>query len=159
MVYANNCSDDSAQVARHAAVAAPVALRVVEVRLPQVQAHAGGARRAAMDLAEAWLRELSAFDGVILTTDADSQAARNWISANLNAFARGADAVLGHISLDDVVSPWVPAFAGMTSTDPIRTESALSNRTADFGAKLFLANTDNAPRPPFRVDVNRLCFA
>jgi hypothetical protein len=101
VVFANNCSDDSAQAARRAGEGAPFALRVVEGRLPRAQAHAGGARRKAMDLAEAWLRELRAFDGVILTTDADSQVAPNWICANLSGFAEGVDAVLGQISLDE----------------------------------------------------------
>ena len=101
VIFANNCSDDSAYAARLAAGGAPFVLRVVEARLPRTQAHAGGARRKAMDLAEAWLRELRAFDGVILTTDADSQVAPNWICANLSAFAQDVDAVLGQISLDE----------------------------------------------------------
>ncbi len=101
VVFANNCDDDSAEVARQAAIGAPFGLRVVESRLPKAQSHAGGARRKAMDLAEAWLQELGAFDGVILTTDADSQVSPNWISANLDAFAQGVDAVLGRISLDE----------------------------------------------------------
>ena len=40
-------------------------------------------------------------DGVILTTDADSQVAPNWIAENLAAFEAGAEAVLGRIDLDD----------------------------------------------------------
>ena len=39
-------------------------------------------------------------DGVILTTDADSQVAPNWIAENLAAFEAGAEAVLGRIDLD-----------------------------------------------------------
>ena len=38
---------------------------------------------------------------MILTTDADSQVAPNWIAANLAAFEAGAEAVLGRIELDD----------------------------------------------------------
>ena len=53
-----------------------------------------------MDIAEAWLVEGGERDGVILTTDADSQVAPNWIAANLAAFEAGADAVLGRIDLD-----------------------------------------------------------
>ena len=48
---------------------------VVEATLPPGAAHAGNARRAAMDIAEAWLLEGGEKDGVILTTDADSQVA------------------------------------------------------------------------------------
>ena len=53
-----------------------------------------------MDLAEAWLRERGEDDGAILTTDADSQVAPDWIAENLAAIDAGADAVLGRISLD-----------------------------------------------------------
>jgi hypothetical protein len=53
-----------------------------------------------MDIAEAWLMEGGEKDGVILTTDADSQVAPNWIAQNLAAFEAGAEAVLGRIDLD-----------------------------------------------------------
>jgi hypothetical protein len=43
-----------------------------------------------MDLAEAWLEEGGETDGVILTTDAGSQVAPNWIAENLAAFQDGA---------------------------------------------------------------------
>ncbi len=101
LVLANNCSDDSAAVARRFAVEALFTMRVVEARLPREQSHAGGARRMAMDLAEAWLWESEADDGVILTTDADSRVAPDWVSSTLDAFSQGADAVLGRISLDE----------------------------------------------------------
>jgi GT2 family glycosyltransferase len=110
VVFANNCSDDSAQVARLAAEGAPFAIRVVEARLASKQSHAGGARRVAMDLAEAWLQELSAEDGIIMTTDADSRVAPDWISANLKAFDQGAEAVLGRISLDEEGELLPPMF-------------------------------------------------
>ena len=38
---------------------------------------------------------------MILTTDADSQVAPNWIAENLAAFEAGAEAVLGRIALDE----------------------------------------------------------
>jgi hypothetical protein len=53
-----------------------------------------------MDIAEAWLEERGERRGVILTTDADSQVAPNWIAENLAAIRAGADAVLGRINLD-----------------------------------------------------------
>jgi hypothetical protein len=53
-----------------------------------------------MDLAETWLEEGGERDGVILTTDADSQVAPSWIAENLAAFEAGAEAVLGRIDLD-----------------------------------------------------------
>jgi Glycosyl transferase family 2 len=100
VVFANNCTDQSASVARALAECWSLNIRVVEARLPPSAAHAGAARRAAMDLAEAWLVEGGDADGVILTTDADSQVAPNWIAANLAAFEAGAEAVLGRIALD-----------------------------------------------------------
>ena len=100
IVFANDCSDDSAAIVSRAALTAPVDIRVVEAKLPTEHAHAGGARRAAMDLAEAWLRAAGKWSGVILTTDADSAVSPTWIFANLEAFAQGADAVLGQIALD-----------------------------------------------------------
>jgi cellulose synthase/poly-beta-1,6-N-acetylglucosamine synthase-like glycosyltransferase len=101
VVFANNCSDQSASVARALAECWSLNIRVLEARLPPEAAHAGAARRAAMDLAEAWLVEGGDKDGVILTTDADSQVAPNWIATNLAAFEAGAEAVLGRIALDD----------------------------------------------------------
>ena len=100
-VFANNCTDRSASLARKIGAGLSLDLRVVEARLPPATAHAGAARRAAMDLAEAWLVEAGEKDCVVLTTDADSQVAPNWIAENLAAFAVGAEAVLGRIDLDD----------------------------------------------------------
>jgi hypothetical protein len=101
VLFANNCTDGSASLARKLGDGLSLDVRVVEARLPPAIAHAGSARRAAMDLAEAWLVEAGGSDGVILATDADSQVAPNWIAENLAAFAAGAEAVLGRINLDD----------------------------------------------------------
>jgi len=101
VVFANNCTDQSASLARRLGECLSLDLRVVEARLPPTTAHAGNARRAAMDLAEAWLVEGGERDGVILTTDADSQVGTNWIAENLAAFEAGAEAVLGRIDLDE----------------------------------------------------------
>jgi GT2 family glycosyltransferase len=101
LIYANNCSDDSADIARRAFSDKPFPIKVVEATLPPENAHAGGARRRAMDLAADWLKECKTPNGVILTTDADSQVSTNWIFANLEAIAEGADAVLGHLAFDE----------------------------------------------------------
>ena len=100
-VFANNCTDHSASLARKFGGGLSLNVRVVEARLPPAAAHAGNARRASMDLAEAWLVEEGERDGVILTTDADSQVGTNWIAENLAAFEAGAEAVLGRIDLDE----------------------------------------------------------
>jgi hypothetical protein len=100
VVFANNCADKSASLARSLGKCSALDVRVIEALLPPATAHAGAARRAAMDIAEAWLVEEGERDGVILTTDADSQVTPNWIAANLAAFEAGAEAVLGRIDLD-----------------------------------------------------------
>jgi cellulose synthase/poly-beta-1,6-N-acetylglucosamine synthase-like glycosyltransferase len=99
-VFANNCTDRSASLARKLGASWRLDIRVVEASLPPSAAHAGNARRGAMDIAEVWLMEGGEKDGVILTTDADSQVAPNWIAQNLAAFEAGAEAVLGRIDLD-----------------------------------------------------------
>jgi hypothetical protein len=99
-VFANNCADRSASLARKLGGDLSLDVRVVEASFPPAAAHAGNARRTAMDIAEAWLGERGETGGVILTTDADSQVAPNWIAANIAAFAAGAEAVLGRIDLD-----------------------------------------------------------
>jgi cellulose synthase/poly-beta-1,6-N-acetylglucosamine synthase-like glycosyltransferase len=99
-VFANNCRDQSASLARSLGKCWALDVRVVEASLPMGIAHAGAARRAAMDIAEGWLGEGGETDGVILTTDADSQVAPTWVAQNLAAFAAGAEAVLGHVDLD-----------------------------------------------------------
>jgi GT2 family glycosyltransferase len=101
VVFANNCTDQSASIARNLARVLSLNIRVVEEEFPPTAAHAGAARRVAMDMAEAWLMEACDPTGVILTTDADSQVAADWIAENLAAFELGADAVLGRIDLDD----------------------------------------------------------
>jgi hypothetical protein len=101
VIFANNCSDESAELARSLVQHLPFAVRIVEAYLPRARAHAGGARRAAMDLAEAWLVERGEDDGVILTTDADSQVSPVWIANNLAAIDAGVDAVLGRVALDE----------------------------------------------------------
>ena len=100
-VFANNCTDRSASLARKLGASWRLDIRVVEASLPPSAAHAGNARRGAMDIAEVWLMEGGEKDGVILTTDADSQIAPNWIAENLAAFEAGAEAVLGRIGLDE----------------------------------------------------------
>jgi cellulose synthase/poly-beta-1,6-N-acetylglucosamine synthase-like glycosyltransferase len=100
VIYANNCTDNSAKVARSMSAHLSLPALVVEASLPPAEAHAGNARRAAMDIAETWLAERGP-NGVLLTTDADSEVPPDWIANNLSAVDSGADAVLGRIALDE----------------------------------------------------------
>jgi hypothetical protein len=79
VLFANNCTDQSASLGRSLGELWSLDIRVFEAALPPGAAHAGAARRAAMDLAGTWLEEGGERDGVILTTDADSRVAPTWI--------------------------------------------------------------------------------
>lgn len=91
IVLANNCDDETAAVAR--ASHWPMQMTVAERRLAQDIAHAGTARRLAMQLA-------AAQSDIILTTDADCIADADWAESMISSFAGGADAVAGRVSGD-----------------------------------------------------------
>jgi GT2 family glycosyltransferase len=91
VVLANNCSDGTADRLRQTFGADP-RLDLREVSLPPPYAHVGWARRLAMDAAA---DALGGFDDVLLTTDADTLVAPDWIAANVRALAAGCDAVAG----------------------------------------------------------------
>ena len=78
---------------RAAACASPL----LNVRLPAEAAHAGWARRLAMDLAAGLLLERGEPDAVILTTDADCAPLPGWLDASLAGLEAGADIVAGAI--------------------------------------------------------------
>ena len=62
---------------------------------------AGHARRLGMEEARGRLMSLDRPDGLIASTDADTVVASNWLSVQLEAAARGAKAIGGHIELRD----------------------------------------------------------
>ena len=97
LLLLNNCTDDSITVARRASARhSALRLHVLECTLPEQQAHVGTARRMLMDTA--WHRlHRCATTAAILSTDADTVVSKNWITENLRALARGADAVGGEI--------------------------------------------------------------
>ena len=98
LLFLNNCSDGTAHVVASLRPSLPIPLRVIERTF--AEANAGWARREAMEAAAGWLEEAGAFDGVILTTDADSRVPGDWVARNLTVIAAGADAVAGKIALD-----------------------------------------------------------
>ena len=99
LVFANNCTDDTAEVARTFAALVPHPLTVIAELLPHGQRSAGGARKRAMDLAAAMLQERGGA-GLILTTDADSCVAPTWFAATMREFGKGVDCVAGYIDAD-----------------------------------------------------------
>ena len=101
VVFANNCTDQSASLARklgEVCRSTSASSKLDCLRRPRTLATLVARRWI---IAEAWLVEGGERDGVILTTDADSQVAPNWIAENLAAFEAGAEAVLGRIDLDE----------------------------------------------------------
>ena len=101
ILFANNCDDDSAAIARCFARQHPdLALHVVEKTLPAPDAHIGWVRKRLMD--EAYYRlTLEGRDrGIIASTDGDTRVSPTWIAATIHEVARGADAVGGRIVTD-----------------------------------------------------------
>ncbi len=101
IVFANNCTDQSAALTRAFAARHPtLALHVVERAYPAGAFHIGHARRLLMDEACRRLLLLGQRRGVIASTDGDTRVAPTWIVATLRECARGADAVGGRIVTD-----------------------------------------------------------
>ncbi|MEG8029673.1 glycosyltransferase [Sphingomonas aerolata] len=99
-ILINNTVDDSvAAVARaQAAWGERLHLAVACHDLPPARAHAGTARRLAM---EAGLARIDPDRGVLISTDADTRPPSDWISAMLRAIDAGLDIVGGRIVVDD----------------------------------------------------------
>lgn len=95
-ILVNNSSDQTAQRALRA-IPAGRPVRVVTQTLPPGDANVVGARRAALELAAARLGGNP--DGLIVSTDADSVPAPDWLRHLQAAFRLGADAACGRILL------------------------------------------------------------
>lgn len=95
----DDCTDATAVRARQTPLGG---VTLHEVRVSGLGA--GGARAAGMDLACHRLESVGAEDGLIATTDADSQVAPDWLERQLEAVAAGASAIGGLISLDRIGS-------------------------------------------------------
>ncbi|MGD9804684.1 MAG: glycosyltransferase family 2 protein [Hyphomicrobiaceae bacterium] len=96
LVLANNCADDTADVAREAArQLRHCMLETVTVELPDQLAHAGGARRRAV--AQGIRRYAATSDDIIVSTDADARLRRDALWRIWNAISQGDDLVLAKI--------------------------------------------------------------
>ena len=98
LLVLNNCTDGSAAVAAALAERRPW-LRTVSVRLGPGEAHVGRARQLAMDAACTRLLAAGWPEGVVLSTDADTEPAPDWIARTAAELARGVDAVGGRAML------------------------------------------------------------
>jgi hypothetical protein len=92
VVLANNCDDGTADSARNAGFGRGVRVTVLERRLPPHLAHAGFARRLALDAAADLLRDPN---DLLLSTDADTWVAEDWFARTTPYFDQGFDAVAG----------------------------------------------------------------
>lgn len=133
VVLVNNSKDATLEIARSYRPFA-IRLSVVDVALPPRRAHAGGARRAALERAAAQLP----VDGIMMTTDADSRVDPHWIAANLCEIAAGADAVAGVVAFDDAARATLPPL-------PLR---ALEWQLAALQARLT-SQLDPRPHDPW----------
>ncbi len=98
LVLLNNTTDDSAAVLGRLAADHPaLAIHAASVTLAGADAHVGRARQLLMDAA--WARLDGSAGGLILSTDADTAPAPDWIAATQAAVAAGADAVGGRALL------------------------------------------------------------
>lgn len=128
VVFANNCTDDTAAVAASSAAQVPFPLQVIVADLPPPRAHIGHARRGAADAAFDCLMAAGLGDAIIAGTDADSRVAPDWLAALTAAFAADVDAVCGAIDLDGSVTP---ALASVRAA-----EAAYAETTARCAAYL-----------------------
>jgi hypothetical protein len=88
VVLANNCSDDTARIAGGFGPRC----HAIAMDLPPERAHAGWARRLALDAAANRLR---AGADVLMSTDADTLVASDWLVRTLDHLDAGWDAVAG----------------------------------------------------------------
>ena len=107
VLFLNNCTDGTAHVVAALRSRLRIPVRMIEREF--AGANAGWARREAMEAAADWLDEGEPFDGLILTTDADSRVPEDWVARNLAAVASGVDAVAGRIALDEADAARLPA--------------------------------------------------
>lgn len=137
LVLANNCRDDTARRAREAA---PPGLRVqvTETILPPERAGVVAARRLALDHAAA----LAGEGGVIVSTDADTRPAPQWLGALLRALVGGADAAAGRILLEAAQRAALPLAARRTHL----LDSAYRQAVAEVHARVDPVPHDPWPR-------------
>src|SRR5207344_129578 len=81
LLLANNCVDRTAALARSLSDCLPYLLYVRDHTFSAIAASAGNARRLAMEFAA----QLAGRDGILLTTDADTIVAPDWVERNVGS--------------------------------------------------------------------------
>ncbi|MCJ2069651.1 glycosyltransferase [Methylobacterium sp. J-030] len=102
VLFLNNCTDRTDKIVADLLPTLSIPVRVLTESFGG--AHAGWARRRAMDAAAAWLGDA----GIILSTDADSRVPPDWVARNRAAIRAGADAVAGRVELDAAEAALLP---------------------------------------------------
>ena len=99
IVFANDCSDDTAAVVRNFAARNPgYAVHVFERALPRGAAHVGTARRIVLDAAYDRQVQANGTTGIIASTDADSAVGPFWVARTFEEMRR-VDAVAGFVEI------------------------------------------------------------
>jgi len=97
----NNTTDGSAAAISAAGSrwASRLLIHTSSVTFPASRAHAGSARRHAMELGASMLEHDDT--AILISTDADARPPADWVRSNLEAIAEGADIVGGRLEIDD----------------------------------------------------------
>lgn len=108
VLFLNNCTDRTETIVAGLVPSLSIPVQVLTEEFSG--AHAGWARRRAMDAAAAWLGDAgnAGNAGIILSTDADSRVPPNWVARNRAAILAGADAVAGRVELDAAEAALLP---------------------------------------------------
>lgn len=123
VLAANNCRDDSAERVAALAEGFPCSVILLEAELVPPAAHAGWARRIALEAAAC----LALGDGLLLSTDADSAVPPDWIARHWQRRVAGADLVCGRIECAEPIC-FAPGSPGARLDRAERAYSALHDR-------------------------------
>lgn len=98
LLLANNCTDESAELARTYQRTFPeFNLHIEEIKLAPDVAHIGTVRRLLMDAAYNRFSLLKRPQGIIASTDSDSEVDKHWVFNTIEEIKKGNDVVGGRI--------------------------------------------------------------
>ena len=104
LLLVNNTTDRTMEVVNELVPVIGMPVRAIEHVFAPADAHAGSARRMAMEQADA----LAPASVPLLTTDADGRASADWLAANLFHLRHGMDAVFGRAVIDPIEAKQIP---------------------------------------------------
>ncbi len=104
VLLVNNSTDGTAELVQALSPTLPCRVHLLEHSFAPAQANAGHARRMAMHHAASLVHA----DGVVMTSDADSCVAPDWLETNLAALHAGVDVVCGRAVINPVDALRIP---------------------------------------------------